>query len=521
MHTATIALRNACFAGLFAAAAGPAFAIGVGGLDPTFGSGGKTVVTLAGVTSASSPQLRLLPDGRLLVAATASNGCGMVRLTPGGALDGAFGTGGQKGSGSFKVAGYDLPIVSNHLAFPADGKLLLLGSIHQSTVQNFDAALARCEIDGSADTAFGGTGGVATSFGQTFEDFYAAAVQADGKVVAAGRAGEANSSFFALARYTDKGALDAAFGTGGKLTTAPGGGNSAAAFAVAIQPDGKIVAAGHANISSANRFALARYLPSGTLDASFGTNGIVTTPFFTGEAYAAAIAVLPGGKILVAGLAGDSVTDFALARYTAAGVLDTTFGDGGRVTTDFAGFDDGVACLAIQPDGRILAGGYARHTQSGNSGFALARYTADGALDASFGAGGKVETPVGTGGGITSLALQPNGDILAAGESGGATLTVARYLATAVPDPVIPAPVVKITGAKKLTTAKAKLTIRGKATGQVTSVTAKLGRKTVKAKGTASWSLKAALKHGRNVLTVTAHGPGGDSAPVRLTIIRK
>ncbi len=97
-----------------------------------------------------------------------------------------------------------------------------------------------------------------------------------------------------------------------------------------------------------------------------------------------------------------------------------------------------------------------------------------------------------------------------------------RPVKTVVPPPAPAArPAVKITGAKKLTTAKAKVTIKGKATGQVTSVTAKIGRKTVKARGTASWSLKAALKPGKNKITAIAHGPGGDSAPARLTVTRK
>ncbi len=96
-----------------------------------------------------------------------------------------------------------------------------------------------------------------------------------------------------------------------------------------------------------------------------------------------------------------------------------------------------------------------------------------------------------------------------------------RPLKPGLPYARLAAPVVKISGAKKVTTAKAKLTIKGKATGQVTSVTAKVGRKTAKAKGTTSWSLKAALKPGKNKITVTAHGPGGDSAPAKLTIIRK
>ncbi len=134
--------------------------------------------------------------------------------------------------------------------------------------------------------------------------------------------------------------------------------------------------------------------------------------------------------------------------------------------------------------------------------------------------------PGGDGTKSTVTAINDAGQIAGVYRPAGAPSDHA-YLLTPIPEvtpPPVPkpaAPVVKVSGAKKLTTAKAKLTIKGKATGAVTSVTAKVGKKTVKARGTASWSLKAALKPGKNKITVTAHGPGGDSAPARLTVTRK
>src|SRR6266536_6144139 len=167
------------------------------------------------------------------------------------------------------------------------------------------------------------------------------------------------------------GALDPTFGIGGEVTTDFGGSDSAQA--VAIQSDGKILAAG---LSGAGDFALARYNADGSLDPSFGSGGKVTTDF-GGFDLALGVALQSDGKIVAAGQGGSSF-DFALARYNADGSLDTSFGSGGKVTTDFGVFDAATA-VAIQRDGKIVATGST--FSSGFQQFALARYNADGSLD--------------------------------------------------------------------------------------------------------------------------------------------
>jgi uncharacterized delta-60 repeat protein len=203
---------------------------------------------------------------------------------------------------------------------------------------------------------------VATASSKTNSDYARALVQqADGKLVAAGRTDTATGTDFGLARYNPDGTLDASFGAGGVVTTDIGGGDDFA-HALAVQADGKLVAAGVAPTQTGSSFALVRYNPDGTLDASFGTGGMVTTDFNGG---ANALIVQVDGRLVAAGQAGE---DFGLARYHPNGTLDSTFGTGGTVTTDFAGSSDAAFALAVQADGKLVAAG------GTGSAFALARY---------------------------------------------------------------------------------------------------------------------------------------------------
>jgi uncharacterized delta-60 repeat protein len=164
------------------------------------------------------------------------------------------------------------------VAVQADGRIVAAGGIFNGGNQQF--ALARYNSNGSPDTSFGGTGLVTTSFGGTHDGALSVAVQADGKIVAAGSTQTAHSGEqFALARYSSNGSLDPSFGTGGRVTTTFGGdGRLDRAQSVAVQADGRIVAAGFTQTDSGKKFALARYNSNGSLDTSFGP-GVVTTSF--------------------------------------------------------------------------------------------------------------------------------------------------------------------------------------------------------------------------------------------------
>jgi uncharacterized delta-60 repeat protein len=229
------------------------------------------------------------------------------------------------------------------------------------------------------------------------------AIQADGKIVAAGVAicppclGPFTPHVFALARYNRDGSLDPTFAGDGKVTT-DFDAREDEAFAVAIQRDGKIIAAGSAFGPEAQDFALARYNPDGSLDATFDGDGMVTSDFDGGNDRARAVAIQADGKILTAGVAfssaclpcnGPPTDNFGLARHNPDGSLDLTFGFGGRQVTDFGGWEDEARGVTIQGDGRIVAAGSAIIRSVD---FALVRYMTDGSLDTTFDGDGKVTT---------------------------------------------------------------------------------------------------------------------------------
>jgi uncharacterized delta-60 repeat protein len=290
-------------------------------------------------------------------------------------------------------------------------------------------ALARYTAAGRLDRRFGAGGEVLADFGaQSDSSARAVAVQPDGRVVAAGRVGVRGSpgGRFALVRYTQTGKLDPSFGRRGKVATTFGSRHSADAYAVAVQPDGKLVAVGvdTANpISGPYHFALARYTRRGNLDRGFGRGGKVVTDFGSrSDGYATAVAIQTDGKLLVAGSTG--VQTSALVRYRSSGRLDPSFGKGGRVTAR-VGYPSAVVA---QSDGKIVV----------VTGGALLRYRGDGSLDPSFGVGGKVASEPGFG---AALAIQADGKLVVAGTGEGRcncedprVFMIARWTSDGSPD---------------------------------------------------------------------------------------
>jgi uncharacterized delta-60 repeat protein len=221
------------------------------------------------------------------------------------------------------------------------------------------------------------------------------------------------------------GAMDTSF-AGGVVTTQVAAGEDYAR-AAAVQPDGKIVVAGASTDNTGTWVSLVRYERDGSLDTGFGNGGKLITPVGAeGNDDGAAVVVQADGKIVVAGSSESQATghDFLLVRYNPNGSLDTSFGNGGKVVTDFNGETDRAWALLIQDDGKILAAGETNTGPASGVDFALARYNADGTLDAGFGTAGKVVTPVKSSTGtdiVRALALQTvNGDkrILAVGGEG-------------------------------------------------------------------------------------------------------
>jgi len=280
-------------------------------------------------------------------------------------------------------------------------------------------ALARAGVaaPGDPDETFSSDGIATADFGAD-ERAYAVVVQPDGRIVAAGARVEDGAGDLALVRFDAGGALDPSFGAGGLVVTDLGA-DDEVVRGLALLPDGRLVAAG----VSGGDIVLVRYQADGTPDPSFGTGGVVTTDVAGGSDSAHALQRTAGGKLLVAGSAFTGLfTDLALLRYEAGGARDTGFGSGG-VATVAVGFDAAVArALAIQGDGRLLVAGSADFFTQGDE-VALARFTAAGALDATFDGDG-ILTPSLTNGddAAHAVALQADGRIVVAGHmaSGGA-----------------------------------------------------------------------------------------------------
>ncbi|HQV51664.1 MAG: T9SS type A sorting domain-containing protein [Flavobacteriales bacterium] len=327
------------------------------------------------------------------------------------------------------------------VAIRPDGKLVVVGTVTNNSLFAFGAV--GYNVDGSLDTDFGTNGKVATNMGLNNASVYAVAVQSDGKIIMAGGAYIGSTYVFALARYNPDGTLDTSFGTDGKVTTAVGSGGPAEVGSLAIQSDGKIIAAGGAyeDVSQivSGVFALVRYNPDGTLDTDFGVDGRSTTEFGYNFARIRSVAIQPDGKIVAVGVSHWSPTfDIALARYNVDGSLDNSFSDDGKLTTDL-GYDQGNGnSVVIQPDGKILLAG---SIGSGSaSDFVLIRYNTDGTPDTDFGTDGHITTDIAGGFDDTgnSVILQPDGKVLLAGTSYNAASTdfaLVRYNADGTPDP--------------------------------------------------------------------------------------
>jgi uncharacterized delta-60 repeat protein len=290
------------------------------------------------------------------------------------------------------------------------------------------------------DMGFGTSGGVLTSFGTGFDSANAVALQADGRIVVAGQVSnqDTGDQDFGVVRYNADGTLDAGFSGDGKVTTTihPSGigESSGGANAVVVDGSGRIVAAGWAfnDSTGLNEVALVRYNPDGSLDGTFGGDGIVTTVVMLDEDSMARAIAIHSGKIIVAGwVGGVSGDEFAVLRYNDDGTLDTTFGTGDGVVTTTVGVHGQANALAIQDDGKIVVGGYSVSSDTTAEDFALVRYDTLGSLDTTFSNDGIVVEDLGGSSTdqIHGIALQLSGIVVVGTtvENGAGDFALARY----------------------------------------------------------------------------------------------
>jgi competence ComEA-like helix-hairpin-helix protein len=407
-----------------------------GSLDPTFGNGGIVTTDLGGNDDLGLDVV-VQPDGRIIMAGTSSNSeatdndFGLARYTSDGSLDTTFDVDGKVSTDI--DSGYDLAAA---IAMQSDGKIIAAGHAHTGT--DVDFALARYNPDGSLDTTFDLDGKVTTPISPYNDYGMDVLLQPDGKILMTGFSHDSPVlvNGVVLTRYNSDGSLDPTFGGEGIAMIDFGCGSSG--HALALQPDGKILVAGDSCTDDARDFALARFDSNGSPDLDFGTAGGVITDF--GDSYdsSSAVAVQPDGKIVLAGHSytlSDTHVVFALARYNTDGSPDTSFHEDGKVTTDLGGWRDFGHALTLQPDGKIVVGGEQWH-EGGTVDFALARYNSDGSLDPAFDTDGIVVTDISPGDYAAAIALQPDGRILVAGFSDNGfnfDFALARYDAAGSP----------------------------------------------------------------------------------------
>jgi uncharacterized delta-60 repeat protein len=364
------------------------------------------VVQADGKILAGGGFTELSPDGG---AAVTRNRIARFECPSPGSLDTSF-----NGTGTVLTPLGSYSSVAYSVAIQSDGRIIVAGESADSIV-NADFGLVRYNANGALDTSFNGTGKVTTPIGSGNDTALSVAIQSDGRIVAAGSSNNGSDSDFALVRYNTNGTLDTSFnGTG--IVTTPIGSDNEGAGSVAIQSDGRIVAAGESNNGLDYDFALIRYNTDGTLDTSFNGTGKVTTPIGSADDNGFSVAIQSDGKIVAAGNSDNGSThDFALVRYNTNGTLDTSFNGTGKVTTPVGTSDDGARSVAIQSDGRIVAAGFSLN--GSNNDFALVRYNTNGTLDTSFNGTGKVTTPISSRGGAYSVAIQSDGRIVTVGSS--------------------------------------------------------------------------------------------------------
>ncbi|MBK8464799.1 MAG: proprotein convertase P-domain-containing protein [Chloracidobacterium sp.] len=387
-----------------------------GNLDSTF-NGYGTVTTSVGTRDVGR-SVAIQPDNKIVVAGqsnrTAAYDFGLVRYNQDGSLDTSF-----NGTGTVTTIFPGDRAIANSIALQADGKIVAAGEYSPSSTWGF--ALARYNTDGTLDTSFGANGRVVTPI-DTQATANAVAVQSDGKIVAAGGSGNVFDYRVTVVRYNTDGTIDTTFGGTGIVRPQTG-----SAQAISIQSDGKIIIAGHTT-----DFALIRYNADGTLDTSFGGTGIVST---TVGGSSASVAIQPNGRIVAAGETYNGTNyDYALVRYKTDGSLDTSFNGTGIVKTPVGPSHDWANSVAIQSDGKIVAAGKSYSAAVGqDTGFSLVRYNADGSLDSTFDGDGKLISLIGSSSYANDVAIQSDGKLVLAGADVitpyGGRFVVARYWA--------------------------------------------------------------------------------------------
>ena len=349
-----------------------------GTLDTTWNGTGKVSTPIGTGGDASANAMTLQPDGKVLLAGPCWNGtyddfCA-ARYLANGTLDITW-----NGTGKVITAfGGGVGGTANAMTLQPDGKVLLAGICANFSSPNFCAA--RYLANGSLDTTWNSTGKIITFIGSGYANASSMTLQPDGKVLLAGSCSNAFNFDFCTVRYLADGSLDATWGGTGKVITPIGTGYDYGKT-ITLQPDGKVLVAGYCAGATNYDFCAARYLANGTLDTSWNSTGTspgtVITTIGTGTSNAISMTLQPDGRVLLAGHCSNGTNyDFCAARYLANGTLDTTWNSTGtspgKVITAIGGGGDYARAVMLQPDGKVLVAGYC--SNGANDDFCAARY---------------------------------------------------------------------------------------------------------------------------------------------------
>ena len=387
-----------------------------GALDPGFGDAGKTFTPFGGDETA----LALQADGKVVMVGGSPADFTLARYTTAGRLDSSFGIAGTGmvttdiATENDQARGVAIQQLDGKIVVVGSA---VVGRT-ASNASNSDFAVARYNIDGTPDTSFSGDGKVTTDFNLLGDSANAVAIQSDGKIVVVGSTTLTNPGFadFAIARYDTNGTLDSSFDGDGKLTTAVG---ARVDFArnVVILANQTILVSGFSEVNSRDGTGLVQYTSNGVLDTSFGGGtGKTSVPNHRLEE---GLSVQSNGQILIAGSVNVGVfptgsSHFGVMRFSATGVPDNGFGTAGLVTLAFTTLNDFGRAIALQADGKIVVVG--QSSNFSNPDFGIARFNADGTPDGSFGTGGKLTVSFfNSFDGAESVVIQPDGKIVVGG----------------------------------------------------------------------------------------------------------
>ena len=399
-----------------------------GTLDNSF-AGNGLLRTLLG-TTCSAAGVKTQSDGKIVVAGsytTAQSRANLLveRYNTDGSFDNSF-------AGGDGEQGVDLGgnAEADAVAIQSDGKIVAAGSVTSSDNSTRFAAV-RLNANGTMDNSFG-TGGKIVIQNLLADDKICVALQSDGKILLAGPTWNSNGTSLTIVRLKSNGSLDPTFGTNGIQTITVTPNCYTINVSMLVQPDGKIDLCCTLYFASAqndhSQAAIVRVNANGTPDPGFGTNGVVLQAIggvpYTG---ATSIALQTDNKIVAGGSYGNSnAGKFLVMRFNTSGTPDNSFAGNGRAGISFA-HPAGVTGLAIESSGTIIACG--RTWSSTDGDFAMVRLLTDGTPDANFGndGNGKVTTGFGYYDEANAVALEPNGKIVVAGLSGN-DIALARYL---------------------------------------------------------------------------------------------